>query len=134
MLIMKRTNKNTIIWLLLIACLAVSCVKEDPDEVSAKFTTDLTNNTLQVGSDFTLDLNQADGEFLTYFTGETPEQTYPDGVMGIAIENTESDFVTIGSAYSTTGTFTFTLVARSYGNWGEDLNETSESIQITVVE
>lgn len=108
-----------------------ACVKEEPGDTSASFTTNISNNTLNTGEEFTVYLYNATGDFLTYFKGSTEENTYgKQGAAGIPID-ADSDSVVV-SGYSDAGTYTFTLVARSFGNWSEDVAEDAQSINITV--
>ncbi len=131
---MKTAMKNYKIHMLLftIAVLVLTaCVKEEPGDTSANFTTNISNNTLGTGAGFTVYLDNASGDFLTYFKGDTEESTYGNqGAAGIAID-ADSDSVVV-SGYSDAGTYTFTLVARSFGNWSEDIAEDAQSITITV--
>ena len=77
-------------------------------------------------------LDQTHGDFVTYFKGENPKKTYrkdDNTVTGTAVEVRDSIEV---SSYPLTGTFTFTLLAVSYGNWGGERLEAVDSISITV--
>ncbi|RPI46091.1 MAG: hypothetical protein EHM46_00985 [Bacteroidetes bacterium] len=105
------------------------CNKEEPLPVSAAFTTSIQGNTLDVGQGFTVYTSDAEGEFLTYFRGDLESTTYGTGFgasLGIG-----SDSLVI-SGYAAAGNYTFTLVATSYGNWGETVAQDVQSIDITV--
>jgi hypothetical protein len=123
------------IRILLIATMTVGllnggCNKEAPLETSAAFTTNIQNNTLAASQGFTVYLDQAEGEFLTYFKGDKEETSYGTG-YGRTIEAGTDSLVL--SAYGTPGTYTFTLVARSFGDWGSTISEDVQSININVV-
>ena len=106
-----------------------SCNKEEPLPVSARFTTSIQNNTLGTKDGFTVYLQEAEGEFLAYFKGGTEETSWGTG-YGIPID-AATDSLRI-SAYGKEGTFTFTVVATSYGNWGETVDQDVQSVNITV--
>jgi hypothetical protein len=115
----------TIVFLMIL----VACNKEDPFPVSAKFTTSIQNNTLTPGERFTVYTSETTGEFLTYFKGDKEGTSYPDG-FGTTLE-VGADSISL-SGYSSEGSYTFTLVATSYGNWGETVDQDVQSIDITV--
>lgn len=106
------------------------CNKEAPMPVSAKFTTSIQNNTLTTKQGFTVYLEDAEGEFVAYFKGATEENSWGTG-YGIPID-AATDSLKI-SAYGVEGTYTFTLVATSYGNWGETREQDVQSIDINVI-
>ncbi len=108
-----------------------SCNSEDPLPVSAKYTTNIQNNTLRVGQGFTVYTSETKGEFLSYFRGNSEETTYGTG-YGTSIEVGTDSLVL--STYSSAGTYTFTLVAISYGDWGKTVLSEEQSIDITVLE
>jgi len=105
------------------------CNKEEPLPVSAKFTTNIQNNTLTTKQGFTVYLEDAEGEFLAYFKGANEENSWGTG-YGIPVD-AATDSLKI-SAYGAEGTYTFTLVATSYGNWGETRDQDVQSIDINV--
>lgn len=109
--------------------LAVSCNKEEPIPVSAAFTTSLVDNTAMVGQSVTIYTGDASGDFLTYFKGDKEENTYGTG-FGTTLE-VGSDSLNL--IYNAEGSYTFTLVATSYGNWGETKVQDVQSVDITVV-
>jgi len=109
--------------------LFTGCNKEEAPETSAAFTTNIQQGTLETGEGFTVYLDQAKGEFLTYFKGDKEGTTYGTGYGRVIGTGTDS---LVLSAYGTPGTYTFTLVARSYGNWGSTLVEDVQSIDISV--
>ena len=124
--------KTRILYLALLGLFmgSTSCNKEKPLPVSAEFTTNIQNNTLKSNEGFTVYLSEACGEFLTYFKGSRESDSYGTG-NGRNIE-LGTDSMNI-SAYGTVGTYTFTLVATSYGNWGETVDQDVQSVDITVV-
>ena len=108
------------------------CQKEPAEKPTAKIRTNLVDNTVAKQKKFTLYLDQTHGDFITYFKGETPKKTYrkdDPSVSGTAIEAKDSVQV---NSYPLAGTFTFTLLAVSYGNWGGERLEAVDSITITV--
>ena len=123
--------KNNIFILATLALflLPYSCNKEEPAPVSAAFTTNLQNNTMTAGERVTFYLEDATGEFLTYFRGDNEENSYGTGYGTILDVGTDS----LALPYYNVGTITFTLVATSYGNWGETVNQDVQSVDITVV-
>lgn len=128
--------KNNIKYIALVFVVVVifcGCVNEEPQETSASFTTNIENGTLNTGEGFTLYLTDAKGEFLTYYKGDTEETTYGIGTKGAALEDPETDSLSI-SGYPQAGDYTFTLVAISYGNWSEDMAKDEQSITINVVD
>ncbi len=106
------------------------CNKEEPMPVSAEFTTDIQNNTLGTGERFTVYTDQVEGEFLAYFKGDKESNTWDTGYGTTFSMGTDSLII---SPYGVEGTYTFTVVATSYGNWGETVNRDVESMEITVV-
>ncbi len=74
-------------------------------------------------------LSDATGEFLTYFKGDLEDNTYPTG-YGTTLEVGIDSLVL---AYYNEGTYTFTLVATSYGDWGETVAQDVQSVDINVV-
>ena len=124
-------NKNIILPAIALLLLIVpGCNKEEPLPVSAKFTTNIQNNTLGTKKGFTVYLDKTEGEFLAYFKGSTEQNSWGTG-YGIPVDP-GTDSLSI-SAYGVEGTFTFTLVATSYGNWGETVEQDVQSIDITVI-
>ena len=98
--------------------------------VSAEFTTNIQNNTLGTSERFTVYTDQAEGEFLAYFKGDKESTTWDTGYGRTFSMGTDSLVI---SPYGTEGTYTFTVVATSYGNWGETVNRDVKSMEITVV-
>jgi hypothetical protein len=105
------------------------CNKEEPLPVSAAFTTNVEGNTLMVGKGFTIYISEAEGEFLTYFKGDLESTAYGTG-NGTTIQ-VGTDSLVIGG-YPAEGNYTFTLVATSFGNWGETIAQDIQSVDITV--
>jgi len=124
--------KNNIFILAVISLFLVlsACNSEDPLPVSAKFTTNIQNNTILTNQRFTVYTSGAEGEFLTYFRGNSEETSYGSG-YGTSLEVGSDSLVF--SSYGAEGTYTFTLVAISYGDWGETVLQDVQSIDITVV-
>ncbi len=112
--------------LLLCPC---SCNKEEPGPTSAAFTTNLQNNTATAGKSITFYTSEATGEFLTYFKGDKPENSYGTGKGTLLELGTDSLLLT----YYNAGEYTFTLVATSYGNWSETVSRDIDSVNITIV-
>lgn len=123
-------KESKIILTIVILMIMQACNKEEPLPVSAKFTTTIQNNTLSVGERFTVYMSETTGEFLTYFKGDKEGTSYVGG-FGTSLE-VGTDSISL-SGYSTEGIYTFTLVATSYGNWGEKMDQDVQSIDITVV-
>lgn len=123
--------KNSIIILTVIAFLLIPCAcnKEEPAATSAAFTTNLMNNTVQAGNPVTIYLQDATGEFLTYFAGKDSSESYGTG-YGTPLELGTDSLVL---SYFNEGSYTFTLVALSYGDWGETVSQDVQSLDITVV-
>lgn len=99
--------KNSIFILATMALflLLYSCNKEDPAAVSAAFTTSLQNNTATAGESITFYVEDATGEFLTYFRGTDSTNTYGTGYgtpLGIGIDS-------LLLTYYNEGVYTFTL-------------------------
>ncbi len=115
----------------------ISCNKEPLVTPSADFSTNITNNTLEVKEPFVLYLDNVQGDYVTYFKGDYEKNTYsPDNprAEGTFIQdNDELDSVNV-TGYANPGEYIFTVVAASSGNWGEDYEKTSKSITIKVVE
>lgn len=128
--------KNKVLYILAISVFfMLSCSEQEPAEVSAEFTTNIVNNTLEVKQNFTIYLDQAKGEYFTYFKGDAPTNVFDPNsfnAKGIAVEE-GVDSVLITS-YRIPGEYQFTLVATSWGNYGEDFNQEYKSIDITVTE
>ena len=132
MVTLKTKVMKSKIYLLAILALFLipySCNKEEPMPTSAAFTTNLQNNTQTAGKSITFYTSNAKGEFLTYFKGEKETDTYGSGKGTILEVGTDSLLLT----YYNEGVYTFTLVATSYGNWGETVNQDVQSVEITIV-
>ncbi len=115
--------------------LMVSCVKENPLEPVAEFTTSLTDNTAYVSERFYIYLDKAQGEFLTLFSGKDVNSRYdPEN------ETVKGDFVDVDidsleiGYYIAEGKYRLTLVAASSGNWAEDYVIDTFGIDITVID
>lgn len=121
--------KKYISLLAILGLVLASCTKEDPQPTSAKFTTNIQGD-LAVGEAFTIYLEDATGEFLSYFKGYEEEDSWGTG-YGTNIE-VGADSLRI-SGYAKDSTYTFTVVATSYGNWGETTAQDVQSVEITVV-
>jgi hypothetical protein len=120
-----------LIWML------AACNKEEALKPSADFTTNIKNNTLAPGQDFTLYLNNAQGEFLTYFKGNTLINTYDANEptrRGVSINTGLDSLVITGypASLKNDTTFVFTLVASSSGNWAKDYLQDVKSITISI--
>jgi hypothetical protein len=110
-----------------------SCQKEPAKQPSAKFTTNLVNNTIVKQTKFMLYLDQTEGEFITYFKGDTPKKTYNKDdftISGSPIIDVKDSLEM--ASYGVAGEYTFTVLAISYGNWGGEQLEAVDSIRITV--
>ncbi len=110
-----------------------ACQKEPAEKPSAKFTTSIENNTIAKQTKFMLYLDQADGEFVTYFKGDAPKRTYNKNDLTItgAYVDPALDSVEV-AGYGLAGEYTFTVLAITYGNWGGERLEAVDSIRITV--
>jgi hypothetical protein len=126
-----KMMKNSIFLLATLTLFVIpySCNKEEPLPTSAAFTTNLQNNTVTTQNGVTFYLSDATGEFLTYFRGDKPENTFETG-YGTTLE-LGTDSLTLN--YYTPGSYTFTLVATSYGNWGETVSQDIQSVDINVI-
>lgn len=130
------------------------CNKEEPQETSADFSTNVNDGTLADREGFIVYLDNVKGEFQTYFKGDEQNTIYdPNDPRreGTKID-TESDSLNISGYRITADTlvfdgeelindtidgvvykdFVFTLVASSSGNWSEDYVQDVESMRITV--
>jgi len=123
--------KNNISFLAILVFLVIStsCNKEEPAPTSAAFTTNMQNNTITAGTPVTIYLDEATGEFLTYFEGRDSSNTYGTG-YGTPLELGTDSLVL---NYFKEGTYTFTLVALAYGNWGETVSQDVQSVDIAVM-
>ncbi|MEZ5105612.1 MAG: hypothetical protein R2757_14030 [Draconibacterium sp.] len=126
--------KNGIIFLTLMVVVSIiACNKEKAIKPSADFTTNIQDNTLKAGKNFTVYLKNTSGEFLVYFKGGTEETTYDpsdETRLGTVISS-DADSVLV-TAYNNPGQYVFTLVASSSGNWGEDYLQDVKSVTINV--
>ena len=127
--------KGELLFLVIILAIGqVACNKEEPLTPSANFTTNIQNNTLMAGQGFVVYLDDVQGEFLTYFRGNTFETTYDPNdprKRGTAFSSDLDSLVLPG--YSTPDTtFVFTLVASSSGNWAKDYVQDVKSISIAI--
>lgn len=122
---------TTLIFLLF----AFGCNTEEAIEPSADFSTNLQNNTVKKGKDFTIYLNKVQGEFLVYFKGATEATTYSatDPTRTGTPFSPELDSLAI-PGYSASGDFVFTVVASSSGNWAKDYLQDVKSITVKVVD
>lgn len=119
-----------VLTILALFLIPYSCNKEEPMPVSAAFTTNIVNGTLTSRQGFSVYTSETEGEFLTYFRGSNEDNSYGTGNGTVMEVGTDSLFI---SAYGGEGTYTFTLVATSYGNWGTTVAQDVQSIDITVV-
>lgn len=123
-------KKNIIIFVILaFLVIPYSCNKEEPAPTSAAFTTNLQNNTVKAGDPVTIYLQDATGEFLTYFAGKDSSNSFGTG-SGTPLE-LGTDSLTL--FYFNEGSYTFSLVALSYGDWGETVSQDVHSVDINVV-
>ena len=119
--IMKTKTKSylTIAFALSLVTL-LSCNHEKPLEPIANFTISGDNNTVYAGESFYMYLDQAQGDFLTLFSGINAGKKYnPDDptVVGNNIDPSLDSFeVTL---YKSLGVYRMTLVASSSGDWGD---------------
>jgi hypothetical protein len=123
-----------IILLIPVILLAIwACTKEPAKQPSAKFTTNIVNNTIAKGTRFMLYLDQTDGEFITYFKGDAPKRTYDknDYTKSGTYVDPALDSLEI-APYGVVGEYTFTVLAISYGEWAGEQLEAVDSIRITV--
>ena len=126
-------KKTMLIFAALFVIFAASCVKEPAIAPSADFT--LNKSNLETGEDFVVYLENAQGDFLTYFKGDKENTIYSDTnyqAEGTSID-IELDSIVVGG-YSTAGTYKFTIVASSSGNWAEDYEQDIKNVDITVNE
>lgn len=126
--------KKSILFLIIIFfSISIGCVKEPAESVSAEFYTDLSDNTVAVGEEFTVYFDKTEGDFVTYFTGDSEETTYdPDDYTVKGDPVNEQPSVTV--SYSDAGTKVFTVVASSVGNWADEYKRDVKSMTIEVVE
>ncbi len=126
-----KVMKNKIYLLAILALFLIpySCNKEEPLPTSAAFTTSLQNNTQSAGESITFYTSNAKGEFLTYYKGAKEYNSYGTGYGTVLEVGTDSLILN----YYDEGIFTFTLVAISYGNWGETVSQDVQSVEITIV-
>jgi hypothetical protein len=125
--------KKTLIFIALIFFGVLSCQKEPAIAPTAHIRTNLVDNTVAKKIRFRLYLDQSSGDFITYFKGDTPKKTYNKDdltVTGVIVDE-NADSIDI-AAYTVAGTYTFTLVAKSYGSWGDEELQAVDSIKITV--
>jgi len=130
------------------------CNKEEPQETSADFSTNIEGGTLAEDEEFVLYLNRVEGEFATYFHGGNQNNIYDanDATRkGKAIDVSKDSLVIDGYEINadtlvfngeehvndtTDGVVSknvqFTLVASSFGNWSEDSKKEVKSMRITV--
>jgi len=127
--------KNKFIILVLVVFSLFGCTKEKALKPSADFTTNIQDNTLKTGEEFTVYLENASGEFLVYFKGATEATTYDsadESRLGTVIDSDVDSLVV--SAYNNAGQYVFTIVASSSGNWSKDYLQDVKSITINVEE
>lgn len=131
-------KKNFLMLMFGVLVIAYSCNKEPAIEPKANFSTNIENNTLEPAQGFTVYFHETEGEFVTYFKGDRESKTYsPDDPTREGVFVTKgTDSVTVGgysaAELSADTTYTFTVVASSSGNWGEEYLQDVQSIQITV--
>jgi hypothetical protein len=121
--------------IVLIIIILSSCNKEPAIEPSADFTTNLINNTTQVKTDFVIYTDKVKGEWATYFKANDSVHTYRTDfyrAIGVTLD-LELDSVVIGG-YSSAGSYPFTIVASSSGNWNKDYVQDVKTLTITVTE
>ena len=123
-------SKIYLLAMLTLFLIPYGCNKEDPMPVSASFKTNIVNSTLTTKQGFTVYTSEAKGEFLTYFKGSREDNSYGTGNGTVMEAGTDSLVI---SSYGIEGTYTFTLVSTSYGNWGTTVAQDVQSIDITVV-
>jgi hypothetical protein len=123
--------KNIAFIIPIIILIMWSCSKEPAIKPIAKFTTNIENNRLPILTKFTVYLDQTRGDYITYFSGNGKDKTFVKDIYttkGISADGLDSVSVAV---YTTPGEYTFTVVARSFGNWGKEEMEAVDSIKIT---
>lgn len=129
----KIYMKKTLFFLALIFFGFLSCQKEPAFTPTAKIRTNLVNDSIAKKARFRLYLDQTNGDFITYFKGDTPKKTYNKDdytITGVSVDE-NADSVDV-AAYTVVGQYTFTLLARTFGNWGDEEYQAVDSIRITV--
>jgi hypothetical protein len=130
---MKTINKITLA-LILLTSLNWGCTKEDPIKPSAQFTINLQDNTCYAGENFTIFTQAVKGDFYTIFPGDKPTTIYdPANPKARGVSITEMGD-SMQYSYPTAGTYTFTMVVTSTGNWAEDFLMDTKSVTITVID
>lgn len=124
--------KKLLLLIPLIILTLWNCTKEDAEPPTAKIHTNLVNNTIAKQAKFSLYLDQTHGEFITYFKGDAPKRTYTKGDYTIAGSSIAADADSVEISYGIVGQYTLTLLARSYGNWGDEELTAIDSVRITV--
>jgi hypothetical protein len=124
--------KKILILIPLVLLTIWNCTKEEADAPYAKIHTNLVNNTIAKSAKFSLYLDQTHGEFITYFKGDAPKRTYTKGDYTIAGSSIPADADSVEISYGVVGQYTLTLLARSYGNWGDEELTAIDSVRITV--
>lgn len=112
-----------------------ACNKEDAIKPSADFTTNIENNTLMAGEQFTVYLDNVQGEFLVYFRGHTLQNTYDPNDptrRGTPFAAERDSLIIPGYIPSADTVYVFTIVASSSGNWGNDYLQDVKSISVNV--
>jgi hypothetical protein len=119
--------------ILLIIVLLVACNKEPAITPSANFTTSLNNNTVAAGQPFTLYLKDVTGEWAVYFKGDDPSTTFDPEFYRAEGVNIDLglDSIVVGG-YNIAGTYPFTVVASSSGNWAEEYLQDIKTITLNV--
>ena len=125
--------KKILILIPIIFLAVLSCQKEPAPAPSAKIHTSLVHDSVAKLAKFWLYLDKTNGEFITYYKGDGPKKTYSADnftATGIIVdENVDSVEI---AGYGIVGQYTFTLLARSFGNWGDEERQAIDSTRITV--
>jgi len=125
--------KNIVIIISVLLLGFCGCQKESAIIPCAKFTTNLVGDSIPKKTKFTIYLDQARGEYLVYFKGDVKSRTYNKNNLtatgSMIPENADSVQVT---TYINPGVYTFTVLARSFGNWGKEELEAVDSLRIKV--
>lgn len=130
----KYTLMKNIKLLILNSILMLGCIEERPSEVSADFTTNKSVYTK--GESVVINTSKVKGEFAILFRGDNVKSTYqenpPDSVVlsGFPFDPDLEQVVTGG--YSMEGSYTLTIVARSFGQQGNEESKDVSSVVITV--
>jgi len=124
-------TKKLIFAAVSIAMLAFGCTKEPPSIEG--FSASVEDTDIDAGQQVIFTINQGDAEFVTFFSGKPGSvyENYPED-NGIQLDLQFSD--TYAVTYNEQGQFTATVLAISYGNWAEDVEQTQKTFTINVTD